>query len=265
MSEPRLHVVETGTGIPVVLLHGLTATSHYVVMGSKALERSGHRVLGYDARGHGRSEPGDRYDYEQLAADLERVLDENGIDRAVLAGASMGAHTALHLALERPRRVAGMVLATPAHDPAAFPQGLPGWDALAAGLRAGGVEGFVAAYDLHSVGVRWRDSVGTVLRQRMNRHAHPLAVADALEQVPRSAPFAAFDDLAAIACPVTVVGDRDDADPQHPLRIAQAYADAIPGATLVVEDEGASPIAWQGAQLSRVIAELAARVAQQLG
>ena len=46
----ELYVEETGEGIPVVLLHGLTATHRYVVMGSKALERSGHRVIAYDAR-----------------------------------------------------------------------------------------------------------------------------------------------------------------------------------------------------------------------
>jgi len=52
-----LYSEDAGEGIPVVLLHGLTATHRYVVMGSKALERSGHRVVAYDARGHGRSDP----------------------------------------------------------------------------------------------------------------------------------------------------------------------------------------------------------------
>jgi pimeloyl-ACP methyl ester carboxylesterase len=260
MPEPLLHVVEAGEGIPIVLAHGLTATNRYVVMGSKALERSGHRVLAYDARGHGRSEPADAYGYEHLAADLERVLDENGIERAVIAGASMGAHTALHLALERPHRVAGLVVITPAYDPQTFPSSLHTWDALSAGLRTGGVEGFVAAYDLGPVAPRWRETLTTVLRQRLGQHEHPEAVADALRQVPRSAPFAAIADLGAITCPVVVVGDRDESDPQHPLRIAQTYAQTIPGATLVVEEPDASPIAWQGSQLSRVIAELAATV-----
>ena len=44
-------------GPAVVLLHGLTATRRYVVMGSRTLERSGRRVIAYDARGHGRSTP----------------------------------------------------------------------------------------------------------------------------------------------------------------------------------------------------------------
>src|SRR5439155_17804012 len=97
-----LDVHDSGEGIPVVLLHGLTATHRYVVMGSRSLERSGHRVVAYDARGHGSSGAGDRYDYPALAEDLARVLDERGIERAVLAGASMGAHTLLRLALPDP-------------------------------------------------------------------------------------------------------------------------------------------------------------------
>ncbi|HEX5225369.1 MAG TPA: alpha/beta fold hydrolase, partial [Solirubrobacteraceae bacterium] len=81
---------ESGEGTPVVLLHGLTATRRYVVMGSRTLERSGHRVVAYDARGHGRSSPAtDRaYGYEHLAADLLAVLDAVQVERAVLAGAS---------------------------------------------------------------------------------------------------------------------------------------------------------------------------------
>ena len=42
-------------GPPIVLLHGLTATRRYVVMGSRTLQRAGYRVIAYDARGHGRS------------------------------------------------------------------------------------------------------------------------------------------------------------------------------------------------------------------
>ncbi len=44
-------------GPPIVLLHGLTATRRYVVMGSRTLEREGYRVIPYDARGHGHSTP----------------------------------------------------------------------------------------------------------------------------------------------------------------------------------------------------------------
>ena len=147
-----------------------------------------------------------------------RVLDERGVERAVLAGASMGAHTALRLALEHPGRVAGLVLITPAYDPATHPEGLARWDALSEGLRSGGVEGFVAAYGDPGVPEPWKETVITVLRQRLGAHEHPGAVADALRAVPRSRPFAALEALGAITVPAVVVADRDEADPGHPLR-----------------------------------------------
>ena len=176
---------DSGDGPAVVLLHGLTATRRYVVMGSSALQRSGHRVVAYDARGHGRSapaaEPG-AYGYEQLGLDLEAVLDAAGVQRAILAGASMGAHTLLWLALNRPERVAGLVVITPAFDPATAddPRRLAHWDALAAGLRDGGIDGFLQAYGTPRVPEPLRATVTTVIRQRLALHAHPAAVADAL-------------------------------------------------------------------------------------
>jgi pimeloyl-ACP methyl ester carboxylesterase len=263
----RLSVEEAGEGIPVVLLHGLTGTRRYVVMGSHALERSGHRVISYDARGHGQSNPAsspDAYGYDELAADLVAVLDDLEVDRAVLAGASMGAHTVLRLALDAPERVAALVAITPGYDPQTAGDGdrLARWDALAAGLREGGVEGFVAAYGDPAVPERWRDTVRQVLRQRLSAHEHPDAVADALSVVPRSRPFGAIEDLAAIDAPVVVVASRDEADPGHPLALAEAYAAAISGARLVSEDEGQSPLAWQGGRLSAVIAEAASAAAR---
>jgi pimeloyl-ACP methyl ester carboxylesterase len=251
---------EAGEGTPVVLLHGLTATRRYVVMGSKNLERNGHRVVAYDARGHGRSAPAPEpgaYAYADLADDLLAVLDDRGIDRPVLAGASMGAHTILTHALRHPDRVAALVLITPAFDPEDRDGGLARWDRLAQGLREGGVDGFVQAYGEPRAPEPWRDTIRTVLRQRLSGHEHPGAVADALQAVPRSAPFEAWDDLARIEAPATVVASRDEPDPEHPYAIGERYAGILADARLVSEDPGKSPLAWQGGQLSRIIAEAA--------
>jgi len=258
----RLAVEETGAGAPVVLLHGLTATRRYVVMGSKALERSGHRVISYDARGHGRSSPAPAptaYGHEELGRDLEAVLDAFGVRRGVLAGASMGAHTLLWLVLHRPERVAALVVITPAYDPASFddPSRLARWDALAEGLRRGGVQGFLAAYGEPDVPQQWRESVLRVIRQRLSLHEHPEAVADALRVVPRSRPFAALSELEAIAVPAAVVASADQVDPGHPQAVGEAYAAAIPEARLITDQPGSSPIAWQGSQVSSVIVEVA--------
>jgi pimeloyl-ACP methyl ester carboxylesterase len=259
----RLAVAEAGPadGQPVVLLHGLTATRRYVVMGSKALERGGRRVVAYDARGHGQSGAATSphaYGYDELALDLLAVLDACGVERAVLAGASMGAHTLLRAALQAPERVAGVVAVTPAFDPDA-PRDFTRWDALAEGLRSGGVEGFVEAYRVEDeVPEAWRDTVRLVLRQRMAQHADLGALADALQATPRSRPYESLAELGELDVPAMVVASRDEADPGHPLAVGEAYAAAIPGARLLVEPKGRSPLAWQGGQLSRVIAELAA-------
>jgi pimeloyl-ACP methyl ester carboxylesterase len=254
---------ESGEGVPVVLLHGLTATRRYVVMGSRALERSGHRVIAYDARGHGRSSPAPTpaaYSYDDLGHDLEAVLDSRGIERAVLAGASMGAHTLLWLALRASERVAGLVVITPAYDPAIYygKERLARWEALADGLEHGGVDGFIAAWRRPDVPDSWQATVEKVTRQRLSEHKHLEAVADALRAVPRSRPFGTIDELASITMPVVVVASADEPDPGHPQAVGEAYAAAIPGARLVLDEPGRSPIAWQGSQLSKLIAVVAA-------
>lgn len=260
---------QAGTGPPVVLLHGLTATRRYVVMGSRLLERSGRRAIAYDARGHGHSSPAPdagAYEYDRLARDLLAVIDSLQIERATLAGVSMGAHTIVRFALEHPERVAALGLITPAFDPdthmAGSSEELAAWDALARGLREGGVEGFMAAYDFASVPDAWRATVEKVVRQRLSAHAHPGAVADALAVVPRSRPFERFEDLSAIRAPTVVIASRDEADPGHPLAVGERYAQAIPGASLLVEERGQSPLAWQGGRVSRALLAVAARASE---
>ncbi len=50
------------------------------------------------------------------------------------------------------------------------------------------------------------------------------------------------------------MGSRDEADPVHPLALAERYAGELPNSRLLVEDEGSPPLAWQGARLSKAIA-----------
>lgn len=251
---------ESGDGAPVLLLHGLTATRRYVVMGSKTLERSGHRVIQYDARGHGHSSPAPQpedYTYDLLGDDAIAVMDECGVERAVLAGASMGAHTLLNVALRYPERVAGVVVITPAYsgDAALEAQRLARWDVLSGALRTGGVEAFVDAYGVPQTGSpEFARTVATVTRQRLALHDHPDALADCLRELPRSAPFGPLSDLRAVRVPAVVVASNDDADPEHPEALGIAYAREIPDAQLVTDPPGKSPVAWQGSQLSQIIA-----------
>lgn len=256
--------VAGGTEGPVqaVLLHGLTASRHYTVMGSRHLERVGIRTAAFDARGHGRSGapmggPRD-YTYAHLASDLGRVVQEVApTTPVVLLGISMGAHTAVRFALDSPERVAGLVLITPAHLPESGSADRSAWDALAAALRGSEpIDAFVRASGLDTLPAELQEPVAAAIRQRLSRHLDLGAVADALQGVPRSSPFESLDELASISAPTIVVGSRDAADPSHPLRVAQRWQQTIPGARLEVEEEGRSPLAWQGGRLARLVEEL---------
>jgi pimeloyl-ACP methyl ester carboxylesterase len=259
-----------GDGPPIVLLHGITATRRYVVHGSKVLARAGYRQLTYDARGHGRSDPappGGSYAYPELVADLAAIAEAQiGDGRFILGGHSMGAHTAVAYALEHPERIAGLVVIGPVYMGFIDQEALQSWDRLADGLERNGVDGFMEAFD-RGVDPAWREVVLRFTRERMNEHQHPGALAQALRQVPRSAPFDAMSDLELLDVPALVVASHDIADPGHPYAVAAAYAESLPAAELVSEEEGASPLAWQGGRLARAIGEFATSeaVGSQLG
>ncbi len=252
-----LHGDDDGDGAAILLLHGLSATRRYVLHGSTALVREGYRLIAYDSRGHGESSPAPSpaaYDYATLTSDAMRVLDDRGVERAVLVGMSMGAAVAASAALMYPNRVCALVAITPAHlgtraaDPAR-------WQRLAAGLETGGADGFVNAYGDPGVPPTSLDLIRRVMRQRMSRHLSPSAVADALRHTTADAAFDGEDALCAITCPTLVIGSRDRLDPDHPMRTAERWAQLIPGAALMVEDDGQSPLAWRGGSLSRAIAD----------
>jgi pimeloyl-ACP methyl ester carboxylesterase len=218
-------------------------------------------MVAYDARGHGESgAPGDSsaYEYDQLCADLSATLDELGIERAVLAGSSMGAATAMRFAMSSPERVAALVQITPAYDGERDEDDLADWEALADGLESGGVDGFLEAYDPPVEG-DFRETVMKFTRQRLERHRDLSAVADALRVVPSSRAFDGLEALQSVEAPTLVVASRDEADPGHPYKVAEAYSEYLPNAELIVEDEGKSPMAWQGAQLSNAIADFLER------
>jgi pimeloyl-ACP methyl ester carboxylesterase len=249
----------SGAGPVIVQAHGITAVRSYVTHGSKLLQRRGFTAVPYDARGHGESDPappGEAYTYAELARDMGAVIESQSPDaRVVLAGHSMGAHTAAAYALAEPDRVAGLVAIGPAaRGLPPRPESVAYWDALADGLERGGVEGFVEVYDDGSHDPRWRDVVLRLARRRLGLHRDLNAVAAALRSTTRSIPFDGIEALEALAVPALVVASRDEADPGHPQAVAEEWTRRIPGARMVIEAEGKSPLAWQGGKLSREIA-----------
>jgi pimeloyl-ACP methyl ester carboxylesterase len=266
-AQSQIRGEAAGEGPAVVLCHGITATRRYVLHGSRALERAGHAVVSYDARGHGESDPapaGQGYGYPELVGDLEAVVAATvGKGRFVLAGHSMGAHTAVAYALRHPQRLSGLVVVGPTYmGEEASVETLAYWDGLAAALEASGVDGFVEYIDRNlETDPAWRDPVLRFTRERMLRHRHPEALVEALRQVPRSRPFGTLAELEVLNVPALIVASHDAADPGHPRHIAEAYAERLPLARLTGEAEGESPLAWQGGRLSRELAAFCAELA----
>jgi pimeloyl-ACP methyl ester carboxylesterase len=250
-----------GEGPPVGLLHGLSATRRNVVQGSRHLVRRGYRLIAYDARGHGASDPAPRYEYGDLVGDLEAVLGHFDLGRAALVGSSMGAATAMAFALAHPDRVPALVEITPAYMGQASTADVDAssWERMASELERGGVDAFVEVAQPDGIPEGWREVAREATRQRMERHEHPEAVARALRQVPTSSAWEGLEPLERLDLPVLIVGSRDEADRLHPLAVAQEYARRLPRAELVVEEKGQSPLAWQGARLSGVIGDFLER------
>lgn len=107
----RLAVVETGSGSPVVLAHGIGGRGDHWAPVAERLAVS-HRVIAYDQRGHGASTRGtDAYTPDRLGRDLLAVIDASGAEGAVVMGHSMGGiGTQAALAHGLAERAAALVL-----------------------------------------------------------------------------------------------------------------------------------------------------------
>jgi non-heme chloroperoxidase len=90
-SGKNIYVRDTKSdGRPVVLIHGWPLSSESWSEQIPKLRDEGFRVVAYDRRGFGQSDPGDKYDYDSLADDLDNVLSDLDLNDVTLVGFSMG-------------------------------------------------------------------------------------------------------------------------------------------------------------------------------
>ncbi len=110
VGKARIYYEELGTGDPVVMIHGGLLDrrmwdDQFAVFAEK------HRVIRYDARGHGLSKAqAGTYSHHK---DLKKLLDALKVKRAAIMGLSMGGYIALDFALTYPKRVGALILASP--------------------------------------------------------------------------------------------------------------------------------------------------------
>jgi pimeloyl-ACP methyl ester carboxylesterase len=117
----ELHLLEwSQDGVPMILIHGFGNEAHIWDDFAPSVAEA-YRVIAIDQRGHGESDwdSQGRYDYENLVADLEAVIDGQGFERVVLVGHSLGGRVSMLYAGRHPEKVAGFVIvdSAPELDP----------------------------------------------------------------------------------------------------------------------------------------------------
>jgi non-heme chloroperoxidase len=111
----QLYYRDTGSGAPVVFVHGWTLSSAIWRGQLDWLTQQGLRAVAYDRRGHGQStKPVSGYDYDTLAGDLATLLDRLNLEDVTLVGHSMGrGEVVRYLARYGTARIARVLLVAP--------------------------------------------------------------------------------------------------------------------------------------------------------
>ncbi len=105
-----LYAESGGDGLPLLFCHGMWCHSGQLRPIMRTLTGE-FQTIAFDFRGHGRSCDSNRpWTIETAGRDIVRVMDALGIERAAIAGYSMGGMAALHTALSAPDRVASLIL-----------------------------------------------------------------------------------------------------------------------------------------------------------
>jgi pimeloyl-ACP methyl ester carboxylesterase len=110
----KIHYAVQGKGEPVILIHGLYSSGrmNWDLPGTSALLAKQFQVITLDCRGHGQSgKPEAEGAYgTNMVEDVVRLMDHLGIQKARVAGYSMGGMIAMKLAVTHPERVSRVVL-----------------------------------------------------------------------------------------------------------------------------------------------------------
>ncbi|MBB2909959.1 pimeloyl-ACP methyl ester carboxylesterase [Streptosporangium becharense] len=256
----QLYTRSAGGGLPVVLLHAFPLSSAMWLAQREGLSAV-CKVITPDLRGFGGSALGDdEPSVDVMADDVVRLLDREGVDRAVVGGLSMGGYVTMALCRRHPDRVRGVILAdTKAEaDPEAARANR---ERIAAAVLDSGtsvlVDEVLPALVGRTTAQRRAMVFGRV--RGLVQSAPPGAVAWA--QRAMAARPDSFDTLRGLKVPVLViVGEEDELTPPA---VAEAMVEAVPDGRLAVIGKAGhlsaveQPEAFNRA-VSGFIAELAA-------
>ncbi len=220
-----MSLADTGEGLAVVFQHGLGADNAQCAEAFPP--DAGLRRITLDCP----ARPSRPFSIAGFAADVLAACDARGVRRFVAGGISMGAAIALRLAVHAPDRVLGLALVRPAWLWEAAPETLRAYAEVAAALRAHGPVAGRAAFASSATAAHLARAAPDNLASLLGffDRADPAAVAGLLADIAGDGPGVTPAQAAALRVPTLVVGQaRDEV---HPLALARALADAIPGTT----------------------------------
>jgi non-heme chloroperoxidase len=273
----RIHVVQRGSGPPVVLVHGVGLG---VAVWAPQLRHlaANHQVTAIGLRGHGQSVAGSAgYTFDRMAEDVYEVLQALSIRDGVMVGHSMGGMVVLTLAVQRPRdlgvHVGGLVLVGTSAGPL-----VPGpvGPLVAPVLMAGGARGLRYSDRRGGSAFDRRDITAWITRSNFGSHPRPADLQLVRSMVSTMSPstlagllgpLLTFDlrrRIGEIDLPTrVVVGSRDLLTPP---RAARTIAQRIPDATLsVLRGCGHLVMLERARELDYLVDELSSSIARTRG
>ena len=239
----RLHVRCSGTGPPVVLLHGFTGSGGTWDPLRDALGER-HTTIAIDLPGHGRSGAPDdpaRHALDRFADDLATVLDELGTSRVALLGYSLGGRAALRFAIRHPDRLAALIVESASPGIAGATERasrLAADRALADTIERDGVAAFVAWWERLPL---WESQASLPEDVRARLHSQrldnrPRGLANSLRGAGAGVEPPVLDRLAMLDVPALIIAGALD---EKYVAAGEEMAAAIPGAHVaIVPDAG---------------------------
>lgn len=106
----QLFFRQVGTGRPMIILHGLFGSCDNWLTISKVIADQGFSVYAVDQRNHGRSPHAGTHSYPELADDLHEFIQQQGLEKPILVGHSMGGKTVMQYAMLYPDTFSHLVV-----------------------------------------------------------------------------------------------------------------------------------------------------------
>jgi len=254
-----------GAGVPFFFQHGLGAESGQPF--SLFRPGPGVRLLAFDARGHGLTQPmcdPDKLRFDIFAEDLRALMDHLEIPRAIIGGISMGAGIALNFTLRFSERVLGLVLSRPAWLDGPNPWNVKMFSLIARLIREHGAkrgqEVFKQSAEYHELLQKWPDVATSLALQFESPRVEETALK--LESIIHDTPNADRQQWKSILVPTLILVNRQD--PVHPFEYGQTLAREIPGAEVKEITSKSISVERHGADVQRSIAEFLQKIFSNL-